>query len=116
MFQVLLMIDSLLRVHYHLIYVCLHSVAQHVCKQPVYHPLVCGSGVDECRGHHRVVIYVIVCIKCDMRRILLRRPYLVVAKICIHEAQQLVLGDGINKLFNTRKSITILRASLVEVF
>src|SRR4051812_5195175 len=100
----------------HIIHVCLHCFADLVCRTCLNHALICCAGVFEPKGHRVEAECAVWCDECRCGLVRFCHLDLMVAGICVEEAQRIVSCGGVDNLINAGEGEGILWASLVKVF
>lgn len=72
--------------------------------------MICGCSVLGAKGHDTITIYTIPSVEGHLLSIISVHEDLVVARVCIHEAEEFMSCSGIHQLINLGKRVGILRA------
>ena len=99
----------------YVIYVNLHVPVDHPFKDLVHQPLVSGPNILEAKRHNLVVVVCSVHHTSGLLLISWMHAYLVVAKVCIQEAMDIMASCPILQPVDAGERVRVLRARLVEV-
>ncbi|KAI5323668.1 hypothetical protein L3X38_032740 [Prunus dulcis] len=99
----------------HVIHIDFHNFANLLLEDFIHEPLVGCSGVLQPKGHDLVAVGPSLNDERSFCLVVLMHYDLVIARVGIHEAEQLITRCGIHELVNSRQWEVVFRACFVEV-
>ncbi|KAI5324121.1 hypothetical protein L3X38_033194 [Prunus dulcis] len=99
----------------HVVHIDFHSFANLLLKDLIHEPLVGCSGVLQPKGHDLVAVGPSLDDERDLRLVILMHQDLMIARVGVHEAEQLIARSGIHELVNSRQWEVVFRACFIEV-
>ena len=99
----------------YVVYVCLDCFADLGSQTCLNHALICCAGVFKSEGHRVEAEWSLRSDECRCGLVCFRHLDLMIARVCVQEAQRIVPCGSIDNLVDAGEREGILRASLVKV-